>query len=149
MATRMGQPKPWRFATRAGRDAFGNDARNAHDMRAFVADFLHSVEVPEHISDEILMAVGEVVANACRHGRRPARPGEVAMSCDISDASVTITVSDEGQGFDVDAVLGDRAPDLLSPGGRGFFLMRQLMDSVDVESDRNGTTVILCRELPR
>ena len=145
----MEQPRPWRFATRAGSDAFGNDPRNAHDMRAFVADFLNEVEVPEHITDEILMAVGEVVANACRHGRRPRKPGDVRLSCDIADASVTITVVDEGPGFDVEQILGTGTPALLSPGGRGFFLMRQLMDSVDVDSDRRGTSVTLCRDLPR
>jgi anti-sigma regulatory factor (Ser/Thr protein kinase) len=145
----MEQPKPWRFATRAGRSAFPNDPRNAHDMRAFVGEFLSSVEVPEHITDEILMAVGEVVANACRHGRRPKNPGEVTVACDLADASVTLTVLDEGPGFDVSAVLGEGQPALLSPGGRGFFLMRQLMDRVDVDSVPTGTTVVLCRELPR
>lgn len=144
----MQQPKPWSVATRADSGAFPNDPRNAHDMRAFVADFLHGVQVPEEITDEILVAVGEVVANACRHGRRPTRPGRVTMSCDIAEASVTVTCDDEGPGFDVAAVLGDVTPDLLSPGGRGFFLMRQLMDRVDVESDRTGTKVVMCRELP-
>ncbi|MGH2756532.1 MAG: ATP-binding protein [Actinomycetota bacterium] len=149
MATRMEQPKPWRFATRAGKQAFPNDPRNAHDMRAFVAEFLCSVEVPEHITDEILMAVGEVVANACRHGRRPRDPGDVTVLCDLADVSVTLTVVDEGAGFDVNEVLGEGTPALLSPGGRGFFLMRQLMDRVDVESDSTGTIIVLCRELPR
>jgi anti-sigma regulatory factor (Ser/Thr protein kinase) len=144
----MEQPKPWRFATRAEKRAFPNNPRDARAMRAFVGEFLTSVEVPEHITDEILMAVGEVVANACRHGRIPAKPGDVTVDCDLASASVTLTVVDEGPGFDVDGVLGNGRPALLSPGGRGFFLMRQLMDRVDVEADHNGTTVTLCRELP-
>lgn len=150
MATRMTPPRPgWRFAQRASRQAFPNDARRATDMRAFVGEFLIDMEVPEHIADEILMAVGEVVANACRHGRRPRQPGNVKIACELDGSVVCIAVADVGPGFNVEAVLGEGMPDLLSPGGRGFFLMRQLMDDVDVRSSRRGTKVVLRRQLPR
>ncbi|MDQ3964375.1 MAG: ATP-binding protein [Actinomycetota bacterium] len=117
-------------------------------MRAFVADFLRQMDVPEDIADEVLMAVGEVVANACRHGRRPTRPGNVQVSCEIADSVVCIEVADVGPGFNVDAILGGGIPDLMSPGGRGFFLMQQLTDDVNVRSSRGGTTVVLQRQLP-
>lgn len=119
-------------------------------MRAFVGDFLVHMDVPEDIADEILMAVGEVVANACRHGRRPTKPGNVKVLCELDDSVVCISVGDAGPGFDVDTVMGDGGmPDLLSPGGRGFFLMHQLMDDVSVDSSRRGTKVVLRRRLPR
>lgn len=151
MATRMNPPRPgWRFAQRASRQAFPNDPRQAHEMRAFVGDYLVQMDIPENIADEILMAVGEVVANACRHGRRPTRPGNVKLACELDDSVVCISVADVGPGFDVDSILGTGGmPDLLSPGGRGFFLMHQLMDHVDVDSSRRGTKVVLRRRLPR
>jgi anti-sigma regulatory factor (Ser/Thr protein kinase) len=40
-------------------------------------------------------------------------------------------------------------PDVLSQGGRGFFLMRQLMDKVGVDSDPSGTTITLERALSK
>ena len=127
--------------------ALPNEPANASEMRSFVTDCLSDASVPEHVADEILLAVGEVVANACRHGRRPTAPGEVALRCEVRDSHVAIAVTDEGPGFDVKTVIHTGVPDLLSSGGRGFFLMRQLMDSVDVDSSPSGTTVCLERKL--
>ncbi len=149
MATKMTPPRRgWRFAQRASRQAFPNDPRRATDMRAFVADFLTEMDVAEDTAAEILMAVGEVVANACRHGRRPTQPGNVKITCEREGPVVCIAVVDVGPGFDVDAVVGKGMPDLLSSGGRGFFLMHQLMDDVDIDSSRRGTKVVLQRRLP-
>lgn len=137
-----------RHRTTGGREtALPNEPANASEMRSFVADCLSGASVPEHVADEILLAVGEVVANACRHGRRSTAPGEVALRCEIRDSHIAIAVTDEGPGFDVKTVIHTGVPDLLSAGGRGFFLMRQLMDSVDVESSSSGTTVCLERKL--
>lgn len=149
MGTQIRRPKRVQLGLRGPHETFLNDPREATNMRAFVSVALTTAEVPEHIADEILMAVGEAVANACRHGHRPTRPGEVGVSCHTVDSSVSVAVSDEGPGFDLDAVLGAGTPDLLASGGRGFFLMQQLMDRVDVEVNAHGTTVTLGRDLPR
>lgn len=147
MPTRM-TPSGWSFADRDQKIALPNEAALASDMRAFVGHCLGREGVPEDVKDEVLMAVGEVVANACRHGRRPAGGGEVELECTVRDRQVWVKVSDDGPGFDVAAVLPSGIPDVLSQGGRGFFLMRQLMDKVDVSSSPEGTCVVLERRLP-
>ena len=131
------------------RISYPNEAEHASDLRSFVGDFMGRAGVEEQVADEILMAVGEVVANACVHGRPRTRTGSVELKCAIHRAHIVVTVIDDGHGFDVDAVLGDQVPDLLSQGGRGFFLMRQLMDQVEVDSSSGGTTVTVRRHLPR
>lgn len=136
-----------RFADRSQRITLTNEPANASEMRAFVCAFLEASELPTDVIDEVLMAVGEVVANACRHGRDPSGRGHVELRCDYRDRSVSIEVSDDGPGFDVAEVLHTGVPDVLSQGGRGFFLMRQLMDTVDVVSDASGTVVTLKRKL--
>ena len=128
---------------------FPNEPSHASDLRSFVGDFLERADVPEGVAEEILMAVGEVVANACLHGRPRTKVGHVELMCGVHGASVDITVTDDGPGFDVDRVLGERAPDIFAQGGRGFFLMRQLMDRVEVGSSSRGTTVTVGRDLPR
>ena len=125
-----------------------NEPAFASDLRAFVGDFLERTRIPEDVADEILMAVGEVVANACVHGRPRSGAGRVDLTCGLTDAHVVVTVADDGSGFDVDRVMGERAPDVFSQGGRGFFLMRQLMDRVGVDSSPRGTTVTVERDLP-
>ena len=145
MAIRVTHGKD-RRGVRRDQQTLANDPAKASEMRSFVGDFLARERVPEDVIAEVLMAVGEVVANACRHGRSPTSPGEVRMRCELKDHEIAVTVGDEGPGFDVRS-LDQGVPDLLSQGGRGFFLMRQLMDRVKVESDANGTTVVLERGL--
>ena len=107
-----------------------------------------AADVPDEVADEVLMAVGEVVANACRHGRAESLPGLVEVCCELRSGNLSISIRDDGPGFDVSSIAIDSPPDLLSQGGRGFFLMRQLMDSVAVDSTTRGTTVTLERRLP-
>lgn len=145
----MNQPRPEpALADDASLATFPNDPREASSMRAFVGDFLSNSPISEDLADEILVAVGEVVANAVRHGRDRSNPGEVQVNCRIDRSHISIEVIDCGPGFNVHSVLHADMPDLLSPGGRGFFLMRQLMDDVSVDSSGDGTSVVLRRKLP-
>ena len=128
--------------------ALPNKPAHASDLRAFVGGFLDDARVPEEVADEVMMAVGEVVANACRHGRAEKFPGVVEICCELRNGHLSISVRDDGPGFDARSIQSSRPPHLLSQGGRGFFLMEQLMDRVQVDSDARGTTVTLERQVP-
>lgn len=149
MAIHMSRGTDPNFAGRGQSTSLPNEPAKASEMRAFVCRFLEDADIPPDVIDEVLMAVGEVVANACRHGRAPSGQGVVDLRCKRAERAVSVQITDDGPGFDVDEVLHGGVPDILSQGGRGFFLMRQLMDKVDVESGDSGTTVILERTLPR
>ena len=84
---------------------------------------------------EIELALSEALANAIVHGNRADSQKRVFVSCRCStDGEVSITVQDEGQGFDVDAVPDPTTPDnRLGTGGRGIYLMKALMDEVCFE----------------
>jgi anti-sigma regulatory factor (Ser/Thr protein kinase) len=58
---------------------------------------------------------------------------------------LTITVTDDGPGF-APAEMDDGLPDPLASGGRGLFLMKELMDDVSIVSGP-GTTVTLTRRI--
>ena len=131
-----------------GQLALPNQPAHASDLRAFVGGFLGDARVPQDVIDEVLMAVGEVVANACRHGRAEVLPGLVEVCCELRSGLLSISIRDDGPGFDTRSLSSLEPPDLLSQGGRGFFLMRQLMDKVEVDSNPRGTTVTLERQLP-
>ena len=100
----------------------------------------------------VATAVAEAVQNAERHAYD--HPGEglidvrYLLTADGSRqsavGSLVVQVSDTGRGFDTEAadpvVVG--ATDLYRESGRGFLMMRQLMDAVEVESaSGRGTTV--------
>jgi anti-sigma regulatory factor (Ser/Thr protein kinase) len=67
--------------------------------------------------------------------------------CALEGPSVVITIADEGPGFDPTAPDLSQLPDRFASGGRGLFLMRELMDEVEIDSTDAGTTVTMYRRL--
>jgi serine/threonine-protein kinase RsbW len=91
----------------------------------------------------IEMALREAVANAVVHGNQqdPTKRVSVACRC-TTDGEVSITVQDEGHGFDTAAVLDPTTPEnRLLPHGRGIYLMKTLMDEVCF--DQGGAVVYM------
>jgi serine phosphatase RsbU (regulator of sigma subunit)/anti-sigma regulatory factor (Ser/Thr protein kinase) len=125
-----------------------NDPARIGDVRAFVGAFLADVRAPVEVSHEILLAVGEAAANASRHGTRADRRTEIRILCVLDTTDVVITVADEGGGFEPNEASAE-LPDRFASGGRGLFLMRELMDDVAFESTPEGTTVKLRRRIDR
>ncbi|MDQ4095727.1 MAG: SpoIIE family protein phosphatase [Actinomycetota bacterium] len=126
-----------------------NEPARMAEIRSFVASFLTDVRCPVEVSQDVLLAVGEAAANACRHGRRRAGRSELRMRCARSGGRVAVTIADDGPGFDLASVERRDLPDRFASGGRGLFLMKTLMDEVEVDSSDDGTTVTLTRSLRR
>jgi serine/threonine-protein kinase RsbW len=126
-----------------------NEARSAGAIRSYLADRLNRLRVDNHAAFEMQVAAGEAVANACLHGKRRHENGVIEVSCDRKSANVVVTVSDDGPGFDLSILDFAAPPYPLEDGRRGFFLMRQLSDEVEVETNRGGTRVTLVRKVRR
>jgi anti-sigma regulatory factor (Ser/Thr protein kinase) len=124
-----------------------NEPARMSDLRAFVSSFLTDVHAPIEVAHEILLAVGEATANAARHGRRAEGRSEVRVGCTLEGRKLVVTVADDGPGFDVNAIGHPGLPDRFASGGRGLFLMTKLMDTLDVASSPEGTTVTMTRDL--
>jgi serine/threonine-protein kinase RsbW len=90
---------------------------------------------------EIELALTEALANAVLHGcgDDPEKAVQVCAACDPA-RGILIVVRDPGEGFDPaqvpSPVLGEQ---IYSEGGRGIFLINQLMD--EVEYQRGGTEI--------
>ena len=92
----------------------------------------------------VATAVAEAVQNAERHAYDDPAAGLIEVRYLQTPNDLMVQVTDNGRGFDTaDAdpvVVG--ATDLYRESGRGFLMMRQLMDAVDVHSaSGRGTTV--------
>lgn len=96
---------------------------------------------------DIEISLHEALANAMIHGNRenPVKKVHIAARCSMN-GEVSITVQDEGEGFD-DAALPDPTDPQrqLLTHGRGLYLMKALMDEVSFE--QNGTFVRLQKRL--
>jgi serine/threonine-protein kinase RsbW len=94
---------------------------------------------------DIEMALGEVLANAVIHGNGDDSCKSVYVTCRCyMDGEVSITVRDQGRGFDSNAVPDPTVlENLLFTHGRGIYLMKTLMDEVCFEE---GGSVVLMRK---
>jgi serine/threonine-protein kinase RsbW len=84
---------------------------------------------------DVEMALREALANAIVHGNQqdPRKSVYVACRC-TADGEVSVTVEDEGQGFDADLLVDPTAQEnRLLTHGRGIYLMKTLMDEVCFE----------------
>ena len=89
----------------------------------------------------IELAVTEALNNAVLHGNRMDRQKLVQILCRCElGKGVYIVVTDQGQGFEPDAVPDPTAAENIdSDHGRGIWLMQRTMDEVSFE--RGGTAV--------
>jgi len=99
----------------------------------------------EDYVNSLLIAVIEAGTNAVQHGNMFADDKVVKFEVTVDPGNVHVRVDDLGHGFDPSRVLNPtEGEQLLSPHGRGLFLMRQLMDEVKFETGpEHGTTVFL------
>jgi len=92
-------------------------------------------------SVDIELALRGALAHAILHGNRKSPYKSVYVTCRCTTvAEVSITVQDEGQGFEIEAVSDPTDPEHRPrPSGRGIYPMKSLMDEVHFESQ--GTIV--------
>jgi serine/threonine-protein kinase RsbW len=89
------------------------------------------------------VAVRESVINAIKHGNRE-HPGklvtvEFAFTPPDAPDQLVVSVRDEGDGFDPNAVANPLDPEnVLKSSGRGIFFMRSFMDDVQLERAPDG-----------
>ena len=123
-----------------------NHASSVPEARRFVGDFLRTLPVREVDAFDILMALNEAVSNAHRHAQPPTGKGRISVAVGVQNDALLILVSDDGPGFHYLPQMAE-LPDPFASKGRGFFLMNELMDGVDVASNGSGTTVSLTRSM--
>jgi len=107
--------------------------------------FISKMRPADDDNYEIELALREALVNAVVHGNQNDSGKRIYVNCRCtSDGGVSITVEDEGNGFDPDLVPDPTSPDnRLRTNGRGIYLMRTLMDEVDF---RQGGSVVHMRK---
>ncbi len=91
---------------------------------------------------KIMVAALEAVNNAIIHGNK-SDPGKlVDVEIDFKDNDITITVTDEGNGFRPEKIPDPTLPENIEElSGRGVFLMSKLADSIKFNEKGNSVTM--------
>lgn len=117
---------------------------NIRIVESFIDNANEFFNFSEDVYGNIMVSVTEAVNNAIIHGNESQKRKDVTLSLHVDDENhfVKFIISDEGKGFDYEALPDPTQPENLEKlGGRGIFLMTQLSDGVDFED--NGRTVAL------
>ncbi len=92
------------------------------------------------------VGVTEALANAILYGNRGDPDKTVRVEVSLDPGAVQVCVIDEGEGFDTTYVPDPRSPENLElPGGRGLFLIRELMDEAEFNERGNSVRMLLVR----
>ncbi len=122
---------------------------SADQAERLVLEVARDIGFPEDELHKIGMAIRESIVNAVVHGNRYNRRKKVHLQVLDGKDHLTVTVGDEGAGFDP-GVLPDPLADhnLLQQSGRGIFLIRAFVDAFEVQRlSPAGTEVKLVKYL--
>ena len=105
------------------------------------------MDLSEEKTGEISMALIEACINAFEHSESKS---EVYIDFLIEEDQLTIKVIDKGKGFDQSNVKIPKIESKLNSDERkrgwGIMLIKELMDSVDFESDHTGTALTMIKK---
>lgn len=96
-----------------------------------ILEHLQRLRIDESIQFDVRLAVEEAVRNAIEHGHHRNKDLPIAVSYEVDKDKIEIEVEDRGEGFDLKKIADPRTREnLMKEGGRGVFLMFELMDEV-------------------
>jgi serine/threonine-protein kinase RsbW len=125
-----------------------SDQEFLSDIDSFVEGTLRGLGIAESVVADIAISVSELVNNAIVHGNKFAREKKVTVKLAHGNGSLTVSVTDQGTGFDPGHVPDPLAQEnLLKEVGRGIFIVRQLMDKVDITASPHGTTIAITKSI--
>ena len=102
----------------------------------------------ESHSDDLGIVTTELVNNAIHHGNKNDPDKEVQIIFTIDEDKIELRIQDQGNGFSPEELKDPLAPEnLFSESGRGIFLIRNLMDSLEFKFSDTGTETIVTKNL--
>jgi len=122
--------------------SFGAAVDSVPPARRRVAEFCEDCGLFGEPLFDLVLAVGEALANAVAHGSPGGGADSVRVRVGIADHSFAVEVRDSGNGF---AECGAPLSGSLETGGRGIPFMRSLVDDVTIDCSGRGTSVLLVK----
>jgi anti-sigma regulatory factor (Ser/Thr protein kinase) len=110
-------------------------------IRAVVHRYALEAGLTEARAIDLTLAVSEVAANTVKHAKSP---GSLNIWYDAKE--IVCQIHDEGT--ITDPLAGRRQPSLDARGGHGLWIVNQVCDQVEMQSDEAGTTIRLHMNLP-
>jgi serine/threonine-protein kinase RsbW len=118
-----------------------SDLRLLPLARTFMEAVCKIAGLDESVTNAVVLAADEATNNIIRHAHHGHPEYLLQIQCYFEPDRIEILLHDEGEPFDLAAV-PHMDPGELRVGGRGVFLMRRLMDELEVfPRERRGNTL--------
>jgi len=128
---------------------FKSQTKNLVLIREFVKDFLTSKNISIDDLEKIILAIDEACTNKIKHAYKFDETKDIIIKLKLTDDEFIAEISDFGLPFNPEEI---KIPDLKEnyinkkSGGYGIFLMRQLMDEVKYEFNKDGENKIILKK---
>jgi serine/threonine-protein kinase RsbW len=120
-----------------------SDPKHIKDASTKVLEYLEDLKLEKEVVFDIRLCLEEAVINAIKYGNKLDRTVPVAVSANYCDGRLEIRVKDYGNGFEYGEIPDPRSDkNILKHGGRGLFLIRNLMDEVEFNDSGNEIKMI-------
>ncbi len=125
-----------------------SDPNNLITVEQFVNYFCKDINLTDDQLSNVLLAVTEATTNAIIHANKCDQSKMVTINVKVNKTKLVVKVKDEGEGFDPADVPDPTEPEnLLNESGRGVYLMRIYMDSLEYNRTPSGMETVLTLNL--
>jgi serine/threonine-protein kinase RsbW len=130
---------------------FDSSLESVDAAEELVIEIAKSIGFDEDGVHELGMAIREAMVNAVVHGNRYSFERKVHFQVGAGADRVTVTITDQGEGFEPQAVANPlEQNNLLKQSGRGILLIQAFVDEVNIRRVQpQGTEVAMTKFLSR
>lgn len=119
------------------------DRDSFDEVQESVLDLMHGFDYSDHDLFSVRVAFEEALANALLHGHQGDESNEIQVSWIVTDEYLEIEVTDQGRGYNPDAIPDPTADENLTlPSGRGLAMIRAFMHEVHLNNRGNQLKMI-------
>ena len=113
------------------------------DVDEFIEGFLKNCEIEESVIADIAISVSELVNNAVAHGNKSSPDEPIVIAIRKTNGNITITVTDQGSGFDPDEIdsVADEAS-LSIPSVPYNCVLSSILSLIDKGFDQSAADVV-------
>jgi serine/threonine-protein kinase RsbW len=117
-----------------------SNTENILEVENYLKELMGEMSICSSRFPDILISLTEAVNNAIIHGNKQNAAKWVIINCKARKSGIEFCISDEGHGFDPNAIPDPTSPERLECcGGRGVLIMNTLADQLKYKD--NGRTV--------
>lgn len=114
------------------------------ELEEFIINIAKEANLNEGKLNNLALSFSEAASNSVVHGNKFDRNKKVKITVKVSGTIFSVSIKDEGKGFNLDSVPDPTAPEnILKDSGRGIHIMRSFLDGFRYNFTDTGTEVIL------